>query len=37
MAFTATVLRVMIASPSDTAEARDAVEAAIYGWNGAYA
>ncbi|GAA2006317.1 DUF4062 domain-containing protein [Brevibacterium samyangense] len=37
MAYTANVLRVMIASPSDTIEARDAVEAAIYGWNGANA
>lgn len=33
MAYPAHVLRVMIASPSDTAEARDAVETAIYGWN----
>lgn len=37
MAYTANVLRVMIASPSDTTEARDAVEAAIHGWNGANA
>lgn len=37
MAYTANVLRVMIASPSDTIEARDAVEAAIHGWNGASA
>ncbi|MFI8352015.1 DUF4062 domain-containing protein [Streptomyces cyaneofuscatus] len=37
MAYTANVLRVMIASPSDTAEARDAVEDAIHGWNGANA
>lgn len=37
MAYTANVLRVMIASPTDTAEARDAVEAAIYGWNDANA
>ena len=37
MAYTANVLRAMIASPSDTIEARDAVEAAIYGWNGANA
>ncbi|TFD68211.1 DUF4062 domain-containing protein [Cryobacterium gelidum] len=35
MAFTATVLRVMIASPSDIPEARDAVERAIHGWNDA--
>lgn len=37
MAYTANVLRVMIASPSDTIEARDAVESAVYGWNGANA
>ena len=37
MAYTANVLRAMIASPSDTIEARDAVEAAIFGWNGANA
>ncbi|MGO3153464.1 MAG: DUF4062 domain-containing protein [Galactobacter sp.] len=37
MAYIANVLRVMIASPSDTIEARDAVEAAIYGWNEANA
>ncbi|RRR86367.1 DUF4062 domain-containing protein [Streptomyces sp. RP5T] len=37
MAYTANVLRVMIASPSDTIEARDAVETAIHGWNGANA
>lgn len=37
MSFTATVLRVMIASPSDTSRARDAVEQAIYRWNEAYA
>lgn len=35
MAYTATVLRAMIASPSDIPEARDAVEAAIHGWNDA--
>ncbi|HJF15147.1 MAG TPA: DUF4062 domain-containing protein [Enteractinococcus helveticum] len=35
MAYPATVLRVMIASPSDTLEARDAVENAIHGWNNA--
>lgn len=33
MPYAANVLRVMIASPSDTTAARDAVEAAIYGWN----
>ncbi|NEB05604.1 DUF4062 domain-containing protein [Streptomyces sp. SID13726] len=37
MAYSANVLRVMIASPSDTIEARDAVETAIHGWNGANA
>lgn len=37
MAYTAHVLRVMIASPSDTVEARDAVETAIHGWNDANA
>ena len=37
MAYTANVLRMMIASPSDTIEARDAVESAAYGWNGANA
>ena len=37
MVFTANVLRVMIASPSDTIEARNAVESAIHGWNGANA
>lgn len=37
MVYTANVLRVMIASPSDTVEARDAIEAAIHGWNGANA
>lgn len=37
MTYTANVLRVMIASPSDTVEARDAVETAIHGWNGAHA
>lgn len=37
MAYTANVLRVMIASPSDITEARDAVEAAIHGWNDANA
>lgn len=33
MAYTANVLRVMIVSPSDTAEARDAVESAIHDWS----
>lgn len=33
--FTANVFRVMIASPSDVTEARDAVEKALHGWNGA--
>ncbi|WP_147106536.1 DUF4062 domain-containing protein [Nesterenkonia populi] len=37
MAYTANVLRVMIASPSDITQARDAVEAAIHGWNDANA
>lgn len=37
MAYTATVLRVMIASPSDVPDARDAVEHAVYGWNEANA
>lgn len=33
MSYTATVLRIMIASPSDVGEERDAVEAALHGWN----
>ncbi len=37
MSFTASVLRVMIASPSDIPDARDAVEAAINDWNNANA
>lgn len=37
MAYTANVLRVMIASPSDTRQARDAVEAAIHDWNADHA
>lgn len=37
MAYAANVLRVMIASPSDTTDARDAVESAIHGWNDANA
>jgi len=36
MSYAATALRVMIASPGDVPEARDAVEKAIYGWNEAY-
>lgn len=35
--FSATVLRVMIASPSDVPDARDAVEKAIHSWNDANA
>lgn len=37
MSYVATVLRVMIASPSDVQEARDTVERAIYSWNDANA
>ena len=37
MSFAASVLRVMIASPSDIPDARDAVEAAINDWNNANA
>lgn len=37
MAYVANVLRVMIVSPSDVPEARNAVESAIYNWNGANA
>lgn len=37
MAYSANVLRVMIASPSDTTEGRDAVESAVHGWNEANA
>ena len=33
MAFSATVLRVAIASPSDVPESRDAVERALHSWN----
>lgn len=33
MAFDAHVLKVLIASPSDTGEERDAVERALHGWN----
>lgn len=35
MSFTASVLRVVIASPSDIPEARDAVERALHNWNDA--
>lgn len=37
MVYTANALRVMIASPSDVPEARDAVERALYAWNDANA
>lgn len=37
MAYAATVLRVMIASPSDVPDARDAVEHAVHAWNDANA
>lgn len=37
MSYVANVLRVMIASPSDITDARDAVESAIHGWNDANA
>ncbi|QAV69737.1 DUF4062 domain-containing protein [Salinibacterium sp. UTAS2018] len=37
MPFAATVVRVMIASPSDVPEARNAVEKAVHGWNDANA
>jgi hypothetical protein len=37
MSYEATVLRVMIASPSDVQEGRDAVERAIHSWNDANA
>ncbi|WJZ03260.1 DUF4062 domain-containing protein [Corynebacterium freiburgense] len=33
MSFNATILRILIASPSDVPEARDAVENAIHSWN----
>ena len=36
MVYVANVLRVMVVSPSDTAEARDAVESAIHGWSEAF-
>lgn len=34
MTFAANIIRVLIASPSDTAELRDAVEQALHEWNG---
>ncbi|MBM7244038.1 DUF4062 domain-containing protein [Rhodococcus fascians] len=34
MTYQAHVLKVLIASPSDTADARSAVDAALHGWNG---
>lgn len=37
MSFTATILRVLVASPSDVPEARDAVESAIHSWNSRHA
>ena len=37
MSFTATVLRVLVASPSDVPKARDAVESAIHSWNSRHA
>jgi len=37
MSFEATTLRVMIASPGDTADARDSVERAIHDWNSTHA
>jgi len=37
MSYAATVLRVMIASPADLADARDSVEKAIHNWNDANA
>lgn len=37
MSFSANVLRVMIASPSDVPDARNAIERAIYEWNNANA
>ncbi|WP_259803147.1 hypothetical protein [Corynebacterium amycolatum] len=33
MRFPATVLRVLVASPSDVPDARDAVEGALHSWN----
>lgn len=37
MSFTATVLRVLVASPSDVPKARDTVESAIHSWNSSHA
>ncbi|MDR1427594.1 MAG: DUF4062 domain-containing protein [Bifidobacteriaceae bacterium] len=37
MAFQATVVRVMVASPSDVSTARDAIESALHMWNAASA
>lgn len=37
MSFVATALRVLVASPSDVPEARDAVENAIHSWNSRHA
>ena len=37
MTFSATVVRVLVASPSDVPEARDAVESALNSWNLRYA
>ena len=37
MAFDAHVLRILIASPGDTKEERDAVERGLHGWNAARA
>jgi hypothetical protein len=37
MPFDAHVLRVLIASPGDTKEERDAVERSLHGWNAARA
>lgn len=36
MVYSASVVRVMIASPSDVQDARDAVEQALYAWNDAH-
>ena len=37
MSFVATALRVLVASPSDVPDARDAVESAIHSWNSRHA
>ena len=34
MAFDAHVLKVLVASPGDTTQERDAIERALHGWNG---